>query len=194
MKNTFTNAVKRHQEVVARSLEAIAPDVERASEILLTAVKENNFIFTCGNGGSATESQHLSGEFLSHYNNNLRRPLRAMSLTADTSAITAISNDFHFDLVFARKIRGVGIPGDVLVAFTTSGTSKNIVAAIKQAKEQGMKTIVLTGEGGAYLRSIADVVIAVPSRETARIQEVHQMINHSLCEHIEKVLPTLSLA
>ncbi len=192
MKNTFSNALKRHQELVERTLYAIAPDVEKASEILLAAIKGNHFVFTCGNGGSAADSQHFSGEFLSRYKDD-RRPLRAMALTADTSALTAIGNDYHFDLVFARKIRGLGAPGDVLVSFTTSGTSKNIVAAVKQAKAQGLKTIVFSGEGGAYLRDIADAVIAVPSRETARIQEVHQIIYHSLCEHIDKVLPIMNL-
>lgn len=192
MKNTIIDAFKRHQVVAERSLAVVTPDVERASQILIAAIQGNHFVFTCGNGGSAADSQHFSGEFLSRYKDD-RRPLRAIALTVDTSALTAIGNDYHFSLVFERKIRGLGAPGDVLVAFTTSGTSKNIVAAVKQAKKQGLKTIVFTGEGGDYLKDMADVVIAVPSRETARIQEVHQIIYHSLCEYIDKILPTLNL-
>ncbi|OGZ00157.1 MAG: hypothetical protein A2945_00495 [Candidatus Liptonbacteria bacterium RIFCSPLOWO2_01_FULL_52_25] len=193
MKNTVVNAFKRHQELVERSLAAVAPDVEKAGNILLAAIKTNNCMFTCGNGGSAADSQHFSGEFLCRYKDD-RRPLKAMALTVDTSAMTAIGNDYHFDLVFARKVQALGDAGDVLVAFTTSGTSKNIVAAVKQAKTQGLKTIVFTGEGGNYLRSTADAVIAVPSKETARIQEVHQIIYHALCEHIDAMLPTIHTA
>ena len=193
MRNTATNAFKRHQELVERSLEVVAPDVEKASKILLAAIKTNNCVFTCGNGGSAADSQHLSGEFLCRYKDD-RRPLKAMALTVDTSAMTAIGNDYHFDLVFARKIQALGNPHDVLVAFTTSGSSKNILAAVSQAKAQGLHTIVFTGEGGAHLRGVADAVIAVPSRETARIQEVHQIIYHALCEHIDAALPTIHAA
>lgn len=189
MRNTAANAFKRHQELVEHSLEVVGPDVERASQLFLEAIRGNYCIFTCGNGGSAADSQHLSGELLCRYKDD-RRPIKAVALTADTSALTAIGNDYHFDLIFERKIKALGNPGDVLVAFTTSGKSKNVVAAVTQAKAQQMKTIVFTGEGGAYLRDIADVVIAVPSRETARIQEVHQLIYHSLCEFIDASLLT----
>lgn len=189
--HTVANAFQRHRELVERSLEVIAPDVERAGQLLLEAISGNHCIFTCGNGGSAADSQHLSGEFLSRYKDD-RRPIKAVALTVDTSALTAISNDYHFDIVFERKIKALGNPDDVLVAFTTSGTSKNIVAAVKQAKAQNMKTVVFTGERGAYLRGVADVVIAVPSHETARIQEVHQLIYHSLCEYIDASLVNLA--
>ncbi len=189
MTDIITNAFKRHQEIVELSLGVIIPEVDKASKIIFAAAKENSCIFTCGNGGSAADSQHLSGEFLCRYKND-RRPIKSIALTTDTSALTAISNDYSFDLVFARKIRALGNPGDVLLAFTTSGRSKNILAAIKQAKEQHLSIIVFTGEDSQHFNDIADVVLAVPTKETARIQEVHQIIYHSICECVDKFLET----
>ena len=117
-----------------------------------------------------------------------RRPLPAIALTVDTSALTAIGNDYGFEKVFARQIEVLGKPGDVLVAITTSGKSKNILAAIAQAKSQELKVIALTGEAGKELKEMVDVAIVVPSAETARIQEVHELVYHAWCEYIDSEL------
>lgn len=187
MRNIVINAFKRHQEVVERSLEVVARDVCRAADLLMEVVKTNHRLFTCGNGGSAADSQHFAGEWLSRYKKD-RRPLPATALTTDTSFLTSIGNDYDFESIFSRQIQTLGNPGDVLVAFTTSGKSKNILAAIAQAKSRGLKIIVLTGEGGKGLGKTADVAIVVPSTETARIQEIHELVYHAWCEYTDSVL------
>lgn len=175
----------RHKELVDKSINLL-PEIERGGKLLLGAISNGNKILICGNGGSAADSQHFAAELTCRYRND-RRPLPAIALTVDTSAITAIGNDYSFEKIFSRQIEALGTMGDALVALTTSGRSKNILAAIEQAKKQGMKVIALTGEEGKNL-SGADVLIAVPSSETARVQEMHELIYHSWCEWLDKEL------
>lgn len=182
--NVLQKAFARHVEAVEKSMKEIMPSVQRGSAVLLSAFNNKKRLFMCGNGGSAADSQHFAAEWLCRYKDD-RPPMPAIALTTDTSTLTAIANDYDFEQVFARKVDALGSEGDVLVAFTTSGQSKNILAAIKKAKERGMKVIALTGSRGRSLESRVDVAVVVPSDETARIQEIHQIVYHVWCEFVD---------
>jgi D-sedoheptulose 7-phosphate isomerase len=141
-------------------------------------------IFWCGNGGSAAESQHMAAELMGRFLID-RKPYRSLSLTTDTSAITGISNDFDFNEIFSRQLDGMSRPGDYLVVFTTSGNSKNIIMVLQKAKDIGVHTIAFLGKDGGKVRGMADTEFFVDASETARIQEVHTVIAHTLCQIIE---------
>ena len=181
-------AFARHEEVV-KATEYILPDIEKAAILLGEAVKAGKTMFTCGNGGSAADAQHLAAEFTCRYKED-RRPLRAVLLGASLSHLTAVGNDYTFEDVFARELEALGREGDILVAFTTSGASKNVLRAIDTACAKKMKVIVLTGEKGKPLATTGkvDVLIAISSTETARIQEMHELIYHAWCEYIDEEL------
>lgn len=187
----FANAFRRHEETIKKSAEEILPDVRRAAELIAAAFKAGHKLLVCGNGGSAADSQHLAAELVCKYAKE-RKALPAIALTVNTSVLSAIGNDYDFERVFARQIQALGAAGDVLVAISTSGTSKNILAAIAEAKARGMKVIALTGEGGAALKEEADVAIVVPSKETARIQEIHEITFHCWCEYMDSKLGDIS--
>ena len=167
-----------------RALERQAELVARAAEMMIAALKAGNKVMFCGNGGSAADSQHLAAELMGRYMRD-RRPLPALSLTVDTSALTAIGNDYGYDEVFARQLRGIGAKGDVLVGISTSGNSANVVKAIAAAREMGIRTIALTGETGGKLASATDLCIAVPASKTNEIQEMHIAIGHIVCGLVE---------
>ncbi len=140
-----------------------------------------------GNGGSAADAQHLAAEFVNRFLID-RPPLAAVALTTDTSVITSIGNDFSFDDIFAKQVIALGKEGDVALGISTSGNSTNVVLGIEAAVRQGMKTAVLTGEGGGRLADMADIVLAVPSRKTPVIQEVHLWIEHLICQLVDEIL------
>jgi len=142
-----------------------------------------------GNGGSAADAQHLAAELVGRFYAN-RRPLPALALTADTSVVTAVSNDLDFAEVFARQVEAHGHPGDVAVAISTSGNSPNVLRALEVARARGLFTVGLTGRDGGKLRDLVDECICVPSTETPRIQEAHIMLGHILCEMVEQTLTT----
>lgn len=148
------------------------------------AIAKGATLFICGNGGSAGEATHLSGELIGPFANKSRPALPAIALGFDTSAATAVANDFSFDEVFARQLAALARPGDVLWALSTSGRSPNVLRALETARERNILSILLTGAGGAH-SDAADLVLAVPSHETPRIQEVHLMLGHFLCEAVE---------
>ncbi len=162
----------------------ILPDVERAGALLLRVLKAKNKARVCGNGGSAADSQHFAAELVGRFAKN-RKALPALALTVDSSALTAIANDWDFEHVFARQVEALGSAGDVLVVFTTSGRSKNVLAAIRAARKKKIRIIALTGAKGRALRANADVCIVIPSSETARIQEMHELTFHAWCEFLE---------
>lgn len=180
----ISGAIQRHEEAVRESAKAILPEAQRAAEMLLAAFQGGHKLLVCGNGGSAADSQHLAAEFVCKYKKE-RRALPAIALTVNSSVITATGNDYDFGRVFSRQIQALGSAGDVLVAISTSGTSKNVLAAIDEAKTKGIRVIAMTGQGGASLASVADVAIVVPSTETARVQEVHELIYHAWCEYVD---------
>jgi D-sedoheptulose 7-phosphate isomerase len=180
----FSNAFARH-EAILNATKAILPEIERAGEMIMTAVHGGKTLFVCGNGGSAADSAHFAAEFTCRYKKD-RRPFAAIVLGANYSHLTAVGNDYSFEAIFARELEALGRVGDILVAFTTSGVSKNILAVIEVARAKQMNVVVMTGERGKQLDSKADVVIAVPSDETARIQEMHELIYHAWCENLDK--------
>lgn len=190
--NSIINgAFKRHRDIVGESEPILLPEIRKASELFLEVIKNKGKILTCGNGGSAADAQHFAAEWICRYKDD-RRPLPAVALTVDTSALTAIGNDYGFDYVFSRQVEALGNPGDVLVVLTTSGRSKNILNAIESAKKKNLKTILLTGKKGESLKNSVDVAIVVPAEETARIQEVHAIVYHTWCEYIDSNLGSIS--
>jgi len=164
--------------------------ITTAIETMVNALKNGNKILSCGNGGSAADAQHFAAELVCRFERE-RPALAAIALTVDTSALTAISNDYHYDETFARQIDALAKPDDVLLAISTSGFSQNVVRAVEQAHEQGMLVVALTGRDGgqvAKLLSKDDIEIRVPSESTARIQEIHLLTIHCLCDQIDELL------
>lgn len=154
------------------------------AEDMAERLKRGCRILVCGNGGSAADAQHLAAELSGRYVKE-RQALAGIALTTDTSALTAIGNDYGFERIFSRQVEALGRPGDLLVGISTSGNSPNVILAMEAAKEQGMKTLGLLGRDGGKLKGICDEALVVPSSTTARIQEVHQMIYHFWCEVID---------
>lgn len=167
------------------------PDVIlEGSEAMVQCLIEGHKILSCGNGGSAGDAQHFSSELLNRFETE-RPSLPAIALTTDSSTITAIANDYTYDDIFSKQIRGLGLPGDILLAISTSGNSKNVINAIIAAHDREMKVIALTGHNGGKMADILskdDVEVRVPSNSTARIQEVHLLVIHCLCDTIDERL------
>ncbi len=161
--------------------------VEQAGETCLTALRAKKKILFAGNGGSAADSQHMAAELVSRFNYD-RPGLPSVALTTDTSALTAIGNDYGYERLFARQVEALGQQGDVLVVLSTSGNSPNILAAIEAAKKIGIKTIGFTGKTGGKMASLCDIALKIPSSHTPRIQECHIMLGHILCQIIEDTL------
>lgn len=149
-----------------------------------SALDNGSKILFCGNGGSAADSQHLAAELIGRFQKE-RRSLASIALTTDTSILTAVGNDYGFDDIFARQVEGLGRTGDVLIGISTSGNSKNVVKAVEKAKDIGMHTFAFTGEGGGALKHLCDLTLAIPSKVTARIQEMHILVGHIICELVE---------
>lgn len=175
--------LENHFKVV-QDMRKIMPEVASAGLRVRTALEKGRKILICGNGGSAADSQHMATEFVGRFVKE-RQSLPALALTVDTSLLTAVGNDYGFDCVFSRQVEGLGQEGDVLIAISTSGNSANVVKAVKTAKEKGIFVIALTGENGGILAKESDLCLAVPSQVTARIQEMHIMIIHMICEIAE---------
>lgn len=183
----FSKAIQEHDRTMKFVGETIAESVARTGEVLAATLANGGTILWCGNGGSAADSQHLAAEFSGRFRLD-RRPLRAVALTTDSSALTCIANDFGFADVFARQVEAVGRPGDALVVISTSGNSENIRRALRTAREFGIVTVALLGKGGGPAAAEADHAVIVPADSTARIQEAHIFIGHVWCEMIEAAL------
>lgn len=158
--------------------------IQATGEILIAHLRAGNRIFLCGNGGSAADAQHIAAEMVCRFETQ-RRGLPAIALTTDTSALTAIGNDFGYERVFARQVEALARPGDLLVGISTSGNSTNVIAALDEARRLGVTTLALLGAGGGRLAGMADHALVVPARETARIQECHILIGHIWCSMID---------
>jgi D-sedoheptulose 7-phosphate isomerase len=180
------NSLKQHLQTIQNLLDSNVSDIERSGQMICKALTSGNKIMLCGNGGSAADAQHIAAELVGCYEKQ-RRSWPAIALTTDTSALTAVSNDLGYEQVFARQILGLAQPGDVLVAISTSGKSKNVLRAAEQARELGCKTIALTGTTADPLASLCDISVAVPSTRTSRIQEVHITIGHLWCEMVDEI-------
>jgi D-sedoheptulose 7-phosphate isomerase len=169
---------------VYESLLPLEPALETAGAWCVEALRAGRKILTCGNGGSGADAQHFSAELMGRYVDD-RPALAAVSLNADTTLLTAIGNDYGYDQVFARQVRGLGKAGDILIVFTSSGNSPNVLRALEAARELGLRSIAFLGRGGGKAKDLADCVLLVPHAVTARIQESHQFLLHALMDRIE---------
>jgi phosphoheptose isomerase len=186
----MTQLQRAIEESVAtlRSLETLEEPLARAAKMVLTCLTSGRKLLVCGNGGSASEATHLATEFLCRFREE-RRPYPAISLTANGEYMTAVCNDYHSDEIFARQVWGLGEKGDVLIAFTTSGKSKNILRALEEAKLRGVQSICFLGRDGGFTKGVATIDLIVLGSLTARIQEGHKLLMHALCEMVEEKLP-----
>lgn len=178
--------IREHQEVLA-TINTLADSIEQISNALIDCLKNEGTIYWCGNGGSASDSQHLAGELVGRFIGD-RKALRSIALNADTAVMTCIVNDYGYEHIFSRQVEGLGRQGDVLIGITTSGNSQNVINALNAAKSKKMTTIGLLGKGGGKVLEIADHAIVIPSNTTARVQEMHIMVGHILCDLIEEGL------
>jgi D-sedoheptulose 7-phosphate isomerase len=185
-----------HQHFIAsadlkyQAAEALSTPISRAIEAMWTAVTNGGKVLACGNGGSAADAQHFAAEFVGRYERE-RPELAALALTTDASVMTAIANDYSYNDIFAKQVRALGQAGDVLLAITTSGNSANILAAIEAAHNREMIVIALTGKGGGKMNELlgeTDIQICVPHDRTARIQEVHILALHCICDGVDAML------
>ena len=172
---------------VIQSLAAQAELIEQIAARVRDGMLGGHLLLTCGNGGSATDAQHLAEELVGRYRGN-RRALPAMALTADSSALTCIANDFGYEYVFSRQVEALARPGDLLLCFSTSGNSPNVLAALRAARERGASSIALLGKDGGAARGLADLALVVASSDTARIQEAHLQVLHYICEVVEEAV------
>ncbi len=179
----FAESIEVKQETLKKNLAAII----NAAEVIISAITSGHKLFFCGNGGSAADSQHIAAEFVGRFQKE-RKAWPAIALTTDSSILTALGNDYTFDIVFSRQLQALGQKGDVLIAISTSGNSKNVLEAVKQAKAIGITSVGVTGGGGGQLAILSDIIIIAASSKTARIQESHLVIFHSICELVENTL------
>lgn len=183
--NLITRSLNQHLEVFRAVLGSNASIVEECAEIIVETFARGNKVLICGNGGSAADAQHIAAEFSGRYETE-RRGLPAIALTTDTSALTAISNDYGFERVFARQVEALASRGDCLIAISTSGDSPNVTAAVMTARGIGCRVVGFTGAKGKKLASLSDACIMVPSERTARVQEAHITLAHIICEIIDR--------
>jgi len=184
IKQIFADSIATLQQ----SVDTNTDQIKAAADLMVETLKVNNKILVCGNGGSASDAMHFSGELLNRFVVE-RRPLPAITLAADAGTITAIANDYDYDMVFSKQVTALGNKGDLLLAITSSGNSANVLRAIESAHAKQMQVIALTGNGGGKLSGIiqpTDINICVPSKITARIQEVHGLAIHCFCEIIDQ--------
>jgi D-sedoheptulose 7-phosphate isomerase len=182
----FDTDLQEHLTVM-RGLAALSGEIELAATLIAAVLEAGNKLMLCGNGGSAADSQHIAAEFSGRFVKD-RRPLAALALSTDSSVLTCIANDYSFDHVFARQVSGLGRPGDCLLAISTSGNSSNVIRAVEAARETSIRTIGLLGREGGTLRGLCERSIVVASQTTARIQEAHIFIGHTLCALVERRL------
>lgn len=174
-----------HRKVLDKT-EALIPQIEKMAEICANALLKGHKILLCGNGGSAADAQHIAAEFVGRFHNE-RISLPAIALTTDTSILTAVGNDYSYDRVFARQVEGLGQAGDVFWGITTSGNSGNVIEAAKLAKQKGLTVIASLGKDGGKMAPLCDAAFIVPDTSTARIQEMHILAAHSICEVIDEM-------
>jgi D-sedoheptulose 7-phosphate isomerase len=186
MKEKIIAAVNESIKVKESIVAGLVKDIEEAAKAIIWSLKGGGKVLVFGNGGSAADSQHFAAELVGRFKRE-RRPYGAIALSTDTSALTAIANDYGYEASFSRQVEALGQKGDVAFGISTSGNSKNVIAAIRKAREMGMKTVCLLGNDGGALKKQCDVAIAVPSKDTPRIQESHITIIHILCELIDEI-------
>lgn len=184
MQKIIENEIKESIEVKNLVIKNLLPRIEQAAKMMIEALKRGNKIFFFGNGGSAADAQHLAAELIGRYRKD-RKSLPAVALSTDTSVLTSLSNDYGFEVIFARQIEGLAKPGDLAFGISTSGNSRNVLEGLEKAKELGCKTIGLLGCDGGRIAEVTDLSITVPCKNTPRVQESHITIGHILCGLIE---------
>ena len=174
-----------HLEVLQKIMTSDLPKkLEKSAEYIGKALADGHKVLFCGNGGSAADSQHLAAEFVGRFQKE-RKGLPAIALTVDTSILTAVANDYGYESVFARQVQALGETGDVLIGISTSGNSKNVLLAIEEAKAKGITCVGMTAEAGGKMADVCDICLAVPTKVTARAQEMHILMGHILCELVD---------
>jgi D-sedoheptulose 7-phosphate isomerase len=188
MKENIANIVKSSIEVKQQVLksEELISTIEKIVRVIVAAFKNGNRVYFCGNGGSAADAQHLAAEFSGRFYID-RKALPAEALHCNTSYLTAVANDYSYDVVYSRIIGGIGEEGDVLIGLSTSGNSGNIIKAFETAKEKSIVTVGFTGASGGKMKAISDYLINIPSTDTPRIQESHIMAGHIICQLVEEI-------
>jgi D-sedoheptulose 7-phosphate isomerase len=184
---TVERSLRQHIEIFDALLNNCGPQIEECSTVILDTVSRGGKILICGNGGSAADAQHIAAEFVGRYETE-RRALPAIALTTDTSALTAVANDYSFERIFARQVEALARPGDCLIAISTSGKSPNVIAAVMVARNLGCSVVGMTGAKGKKLASLCDASLMVPSDRTARIQECHITVAHIWCELVDEAI------
>lgn len=187
MSTIIESSIQEHEEVLGNVRTELTDKISNIGNLLADTLKSGGTLFWCGNGGSASDSQHLAAELVGRFKKN-RRALRSIALNTDTSVLTCISNDFSYDDIFSRQVEALARPGDVLIGISTSGGSQNVLNAFRVAKKMDVTTVALLGKGGGVAKTAVDFPLVVPSDTTARIQEIHILIGHILCEIIEREL------
>lgn len=187
MTTRIREALKESAALFRQMADEMCPAIDQAADIVIGSLRAGGTLLCCGNGGSAADCQHIAAELGGKFY-RLRPGLPAVALTVNSSMLTAIGNDFGYDEVFSRQLEAIGRRGDVLLALSTSGNSKNVLEAARLARDRGIRVIALTGQGGGRLRELADVWLGVPSDDTPRIQEGHIAIGHLLCELAEAAI------
>ncbi len=184
MKKTILNELQSHKDTIEKTIAFLQDDILKASELAVSTLKSGNKIVLFGNGGSAGDAQHIAAELTGRYKSE-RVALPAIALTTDTSAITAIGNDFGFNIIFERQVEALANKGDLLIGISTSGNSENVIKAFQKGKLIGCNSLALTGKNGGKMIEGSDLNIIVPSDDTARIQEMHILIGHIICQVID---------
>ncbi len=184
MQNLIKQHINNHSKIINDNFSEISLCVKKIASDIKRTFKNNKTIFFVGNGGSAADCEHLAGELVGRYKKK-RKPYKAISLTTDTSVLTCIANDFGYEKVFERQLQGLGQKGDLLIAFSTSGKSKNIINVLKVAKTLKIKSICLLGNDGGQCKKLSDYNYVVPSKSTANIQEIHHLIGHIFCRLVD---------
>ena len=184
MEKNINSGFDELTSLISKNKKYLNEKINDILKLFFNTIKKNRTIFWAGNGGSAAESQHMSAELIGRFKFN-RKPVSSIALSADISSTTAISNDYGFENIFSRQLDGLGRAGDLLIVMSTSGNSKNIIKVLKVAKSKGIKSIAFLGNDGGKCKSYSDLSLIIKSKNTARIQEMHQIISHIICENVE---------
>lgn len=184
LEEMINKELQAHKETIEKTINTMTPNIQEASNLMVSTLKNGNKILLIGNGGSAADAQHIAAELTGRYKSE-RKGLPAIALTTDTSALTAISNDYGYGRVFDRQVEALANKGDLLLGISTSGNSANIISAFHLAKEFGCQTLGMSGKGGGEMSSICDLNLVIPSDDTPRIQEMHILIGHILCQAVD---------
>jgi D-sedoheptulose 7-phosphate isomerase len=184
VKQTIKDEFSSHLETINKVIETMEDSLVKASLLAVETLKNGNKILLCGNGGSAADAQHIAAELTGRYKRE-RRGLPGIALTTDTSALTAIGNDYGYDRVFDRQVEALANKGDLIIGISTSGNSKNIISALKLGRELGCKTLGFSGRDGGAMNEVCDINLVVPSNNTPRIQEMHILFGHTICQIID---------